>query len=60
MEIGMTINDSFWTDYQVTEKDLDSLYNHLLETQIPLSNLELTKILIHQIIEDQKEQLPIH
>lgn len=57
MEIGMTINDSFWTDYQVTEKDLDSLYNHLLETQIPLSNLELTKILIHQIIEDQKEQL---
>jgi hypothetical protein len=31
----MSINESFWKNYQVSEKDLDSLYNHLLESQIP-------------------------
>jgi len=57
MEIGMTINDSFWTEYKVSDKDLDTLYNHLLETQTPLNKSELTKILIVQIIEHQKEIL---
>lgn len=50
----MTITDSFWTDYQFSEKDLDSLYNHLLETQIPLNKNELTGYLISKIVEQQK------
>jgi hypothetical protein len=54
MESGMTINDSFWTNYQISEKDLDSLYNHLLETQIPLNKIELSGYLITRIIEQQK------
>ena len=57
MEIGMSINESFWTNYQVNDKDLDSLYNHLLETQIPTTNSELAKILIRNIIQVQKENL---
>ncbi|MBA4383890.1 MAG: hypothetical protein C0410_04080 [Anaerolinea sp.] len=51
----MTINDSFWTNYQFSENDLDSLYNHLLETQIPLNKTELSIFLISKIIEKQKE-----
>lgn len=50
----MTINDSFWTTYQFSEKDLDALYNYLLETQIPLNKTELTGYLISRIIEQQK------
>ena len=51
----MTISDTFWTDYKFTDNDLDSLYNHLLETQIPLNKYELSDILIGNIIEKQKE-----
>ncbi len=53
----MTINDSFWTNYQFSENDLDSLYNYLLETQIPLNNNELSVYLITKIIEKQKEAI---
>jgi hypothetical protein len=57
MESGMIINDSFWTNYQFSENDLDSLYNHLLETQIPLNKNELSVFLISRIIEKQKEAI---
>ncbi|MHB8136220.1 MAG: hypothetical protein ACYDH1_18585, partial [Anaerolineaceae bacterium] len=53
----MIINDSFWTNYQFSENDLDSLYNHLLETQIPLNKNELSVFLISRIIEKQKEAI---
>ncbi len=53
----MTLNDSFWINYQFTETDLDALYNHLLETQIPLNKNELTNLLISRIIEEQKSLL---
>ncbi|MDO9121654.1 MAG: hypothetical protein Q7U31_07710, partial [Anaerolineaceae bacterium] len=53
----MTINDTFWTNYQFSEFDLDSLYNHLLETQIPLTKNELSVFLISKIIEKQKEAI---
>jgi hypothetical protein len=55
MELSMTINDTFWTNYYFSEKDIDSLYNHLLETQIPLNNNELINFLISRIISQQKE-----
>lgn len=51
----MSINESFWKNYQVSEKDLDSLYNHLLESQIPTNCSDLTKILISNVIKVQKD-----
>lgn len=51
----MTINDTFWTDYKFSEDDLDSLYNHLLEAQIPLNKFELSILLISRIITQQKD-----
>ncbi len=51
----MTITDSFWTNHQFTENDLDLLYNHLLETQIPLNKNEILDFIISSQIEQQKE-----
>jgi hypothetical protein len=57
MGTSMTINENFWNNYQVSEKDLDSLYNYLLETQTPLNNSEITRYLITKEVEIQKEKI---
>jgi hypothetical protein len=49
----MAINEQFWIKYQVSDKDLDSIYNHLLEVERPLTAQELSTFLINQIIIDQ-------
>jgi hypothetical protein len=54
MEHGMTINETFLQNYKILESDLDVLYNHLLEIEIPLNKTELTKVLFTKLIEQQK------
>jgi hypothetical protein len=50
----MSLNETFWTTYQISESDLDFLYNHLLENEIPLNKSELTKVLLSHRIESLK------
>ncbi|MCX6054585.1 MAG: hypothetical protein NTZ74_06695 [Chloroflexi bacterium] len=53
----MTIKESFWINYKITNDDLDLIYNHLLETQIPASKKELSRFLIDEINNQQTEIL---
>ena len=51
----MTVNDNFWQTYKISSKDLDALYNYLLETETPLNKFEISKFLIDQTISNQSE-----
>jgi len=42
----MNLKSSFWQDYQVTESDLETIYNHLLEIETPQTISELSNFLI--------------
>ena len=47
----MNSKESFWTNYQISEQDLNYIYTHLLETEVPASHIDLAKILIFSQIE---------
>jgi len=47
----MNSKESFWTNYQISEQDLNYIYTHLLETEVPASHIDLAKILIVSQIE---------
>jgi len=57
MVLGMSMSKSYFENFQISDNELDSIYNHLLETQTPLNKKDLSSILIHKVIEEQKVAL---
>ncbi len=53
----MTISNEYWQSYTVTEKDLEDIYNFLLETESPLDKFEISRFLIDRTIADQENFL---
>lgn len=53
----MTISNEFWQSYKVTEKDLEDIYNFLLETESPLDKFEISRFLIDRTIVEQEKFL---
>ena len=53
----MTISNEFWQFYKVTEKDLEDIYNFLLETESPLDKFEISRFLIDRTIVEQEKFL---
>lgn len=51
----MALDNNFWQSYTVSEKDLDSIYNFLLETERPLDKYSITKFIIDRTIKEQEE-----
>lgn len=51
------MNESLWTNFQISEIELDTIYNHLLETQTPLNSKELSNIIIKNVVSQKKEEL---
>ena len=52
----MSLSEESWQALKFTNKDIDSLYNHLLEIETPQTISGLTKYLIDKIIEVEKKQ----
>ncbi len=57
VKITNTNNTDFWEDYQIQDKELDFLYNHLLEIETPQTSHDLIRALIHERILKQKKKL---
>jgi len=53
----MTISNDFWENYQISDKDLEDIYNYLLETETPLDKFDITKFIINQKIAEQERIL---
>jgi hypothetical protein len=52
----MSLSEEIWQSLKFTNKDIESLYNHLLEIETPQTISELTKYLIEKKIETEKKQ----
>jgi len=50
----MALDNNFWLTYSISEEDLDSIYNFLLETERPLDKFSITRFLIERTIQEQK------
>lgn len=52
----MSLSEAIWQSISFTNKDIDNLYNHLLEIETPQTISELTKFLIQNKIDDEKKK----
>jgi hypothetical protein len=53
----LSITPDYWESFSLTEEDLDFLYNHLLEIEIPLTSEEMIAILVDHRVKFEKENL---
>ena len=53
----MALSQEFWQSVSFSSKDVESLYNHLLEIETPLSIHELTSFLVSQKISEEKNRI---
>lgn len=51
------ISETYWTSFQLEEGDLDFLYNHLLETETPLTSAELIEALVEDRIQKVQQNM---
>ncbi len=53
----LSLQQQYWEDFTVTEKDLEFLYSYLLEVEKPQTTEELLAALVKERIQQEKEQL---
>jgi hypothetical protein len=52
-----SLQDGFWEGYQIQEKDIEYLFNHLIEVEEPLTPRELLDCLVKSIIDREKKKI---
>lgn len=53
----LSLRKGYWEELAVQDTDLEFLYNHLLEKEIPLTSLELAQVLVNERIRIEKQSL---
>ena len=52
-----SLQDGFWERFQIREKDIEFLFNHLIEVEEPLTPQELLKALISSLVIEEKKRI---
>jgi hypothetical protein len=52
-----SLQDGFWEKFQIRDKDIEFLFNHLIEVEEPLSPQELISVLIASVIDEEKSRI---
>ncbi len=50
----IALREDYWEDFQLQPDDIEFLYNHLLETETPLTTRELVELLVDERIRSEK------
>jgi hypothetical protein len=53
----LTLRNDYWETFEFVDKDLDFLYNHLLEVETPLTSQELVCAIVTERIQSEKDAL---
>jgi hypothetical protein len=51
------MGEKYWEDFQLQEKDIEFLYNLLLELETPLTSQELLTALVEERVQQQKNEI---
>lgn len=54
---SLTLQEDYWRNFKFTDQDLEFLYNHLLENELPQTAAELSKALIAKRIDTEIQKL---
>lgn len=50
-----SLRENYWDDFELLEKDIEFIYNHLLEVETPLTPQELISVLIEERIQHEQK-----
>lgn len=56
---SLKLQDNYWETFELTNPDIEYLYNYLLESETPLTNQELVNLLVEERIRVEKQELEI-
>ena len=51
------MRETYWEDFTVSDEDIELIYNHLLETETPLTTADLAKVLVQGRIDKELQKL---
>lgn len=57
MIVPFSLREGYWEEFELTNDDIEFIYNCLLETETPLTSHELIKALVNERIRKAKEDL---
>ena len=52
--VAFSLGETYWEDFELQNDDLEFLYNHLLELELPQTTLELVEALVSERIRREK------
>lgn len=55
--VTFSIGEDYWENFQLEDRDIEFLYNHLMELETPLTSQELVYALVDERIRSQKLEL---
>lgn len=53
----LSLREDYWESLELLEHDIEFIYNYLLESEIPMTPLELVGILVQERIQLEKQQI---
>ena len=53
----LSLRSNYWQEFEITQADIDFIYNYLLELETPLTNDELMEALVKERIRIEKDAL---
>ncbi len=57
MPVGLSISsDVYWMEFELSDEDLDFIYNLLLEREVPLTSEQMSRELVERRLEKLKEE----
>ncbi len=55
-----SIRDEYWEEFELQERDVELIYNHLLEVETPLTPREIIEVLIAERIQHEIRAIEEH
>ena len=52
-----SMGEDYWENFKLQSEDIEFLYNYLLETETPLTSLELVEALVKERIQRRKVEI---
>lgn len=54
---NFSMGEEYWENFKLREEDIEFLYNHLLETETPLTSQELSEALVKERIQQRRQEV---
>ncbi|MGW8249561.1 MAG: hypothetical protein ACWGO1_02875 [Anaerolineales bacterium] len=54
---SLSLREDYWETLELEERDIETLYNQLLESEMPMTSRELIEILVQERIQSEKLQI---